>query len=475
MANPTMPTTPEEEQAMRRREDEQKKRDALRDLAQKKLRQELKLRGKPEAATPRQAASPAPRIAPPAPAPTPQQAKQELARQHPPAGGGAAGGVAEKAGQAALQTGAKVAVQAGARAATMAAASASAPFLVPVALGVVLVFGVLTLGLIIFMVFAGAPGPQKGISGHVPSDPKGSQTLALAARGGDPNAQKVLALKQIDDNNKLVARWKQPGGLCANPSSDSKYLNLNPTPAPNTVYAADCKPFPPETQTKLNGLFDQITGTQNELTNLIGDTTSDQFLQKLTDLHGEIGQVLITANVISWAKDGQDAYTIFTNAPSIVSWLNLQLDHSASLGYPQPYETFNALQTTPDSSDGKQHRRNGYLFEADPYTNVYANWDGTVSSIDQWNDGTTGVRVQSTSGSFDAFYGHIIPSVTEGQVIKRGDLIGQVADKGADSSVAVRVRSTDGRWIDWAVDPWRIRPSVGENDSADTVEGAPSQ
>lgn len=394
---------------------------------------------------------PEPKQAPAAPTPRKDAEPGDTGR----GGGGALQGRA--AGGVAQQFGKRLATLAAKRVATSAAvsaAAATAPVWVPIALVVAIIVGVVILVVLIFLIFAGVPSPQKGLSGHVDSDPKGGEVLALSARAGDSDAQTLLRTTQIEEKKNLLTRLKE-GGECANQPAEGDA----------------CQPFPPEVQQKLNELFSQIAALLDEMSFLVRDTTSDLFLEKRTALNLLLGQVGIASGLAPPEFSPQEAYQALADAPNLLRYLDLQRDNGSPLAYPEPPGTFNALQGIADPVDGKRHRRNGYLFDAEPLAIVYANWDGEVVAVEQWNNETSAVTVRAPAGTYEAIYGHISPLVVEGTKVVRGDEIGMAVDRGAQSAVSLRVRSANGRWIDWAVEPWRIRSSVDQNDSAATILG----
>jgi hypothetical protein len=76
-----------------------------------------------------------------------------------------------------------------------------------------------------------------------------------------------------------------------------------------------------------------------------------------------------------------------------------------------------------DYRPGRKH--NGYDVGLDAGTPVPAGWGGVVTKIEPWYGDEHCITVRV--GDVDVNYGHVIPTVKVGQVLRRGDILGTVA------------------------------------------------
>ena len=77
---------------------------------------------------------------------------------------------------------------------------------------------------------------------------------------------------------------------------------------------------------------------------------------------------------------------------------------------------------------------------------VPAGWPGTVVGIIPWTDTEYGVCVQLANG-YRVTYGHIFPTVKEGDTISAGQFVGTVARDHVD----IKVRDAGGGYFDWGL------------------------
>lgn len=95
---------------------------------------------------------------------------------------------------------------------------------------------------------------------------------------------------------------------------------------------------------------------------------------------------------------------------------------------------------------------------------VPAGWPGRVVGIIPWTDSEYGICVE-VSGGYRVTYGHLFPTVKEGDVISPGQFVGTVARDHVD----IKVRDAGGGYFDWGVSvgvldgssPWLPGASAG--------------
>lgn len=75
---------------------------------------------------------------------------------------------------------------------------------------------------------------------------------------------------------------------------------------------------------------------------------------------------------------------------------------------------------------------------------VPAGWPGTVMAVTPWTDTEYGVTVEVVRG-YRVTYGHLHPSVHEGEVVRAGTYVGTVARDHVD----IKVRDISGGYLDW--------------------------
>lgn len=78
---------------------------------------------------------------------------------------------------------------------------------------------------------------------------------------------------------------------------------------------------------------------------------------------------------------------------------------------------------------------------------VRAGWSGSVVSVAPWTDTQWGITVLSGSG-LEVTYGHLSPSVSVGDAIQVGDVVGTVVVDHVD----VKMRDTAGNYVDFGKD-----------------------
>lgn len=91
---------------------------------------------------------------------------------------------------------------------------------------------------------------------------------------------------------------------------------------------------------------------------------------------------------------------------------------------------------------GRLH--NGYDIGLDAGTSVPCGWAGRVVRITPWYGNECGITVQ-THG-IEVTYGHLVPSVKEGDVLASGDIVGHVAYDHVDVKMMI-----EDEYIDFAV------------------------
>lgn len=89
----------------------------------------------------------------------------------------------------------------------------------------------------------------------------------------------------------------------------------------------------------------------------------------------------------------------------------------------------------------------GYDIAMPAGTPVRAGWAGTVVSVAPWTDTQWGITVLSGSG-MEVTYGHLSPSVSVGDPISVGDVVGTVVVDHVD----VKMRDSAGSYVDFGAD-----------------------
>jgi len=386
--------------------------------------------------------------------PEPKQAKPPAGK--PPTGAVAKGGAEKAATQAAEQ---KVAQQAVANTARVALRAAG-----PIGIALSLasdprVQKVLSYTLIgsIILVIAGVsmlgalavgavPNPKKGLSPHVDSKPGSTQVQSVAAKAGAPDAQKLSQLSKLDSVKELVKKMEDDLVACTG----------------NTC------PYPLESVAELKTILPEATIAIENLTFL--EPNSEQFNEEFENLKTILGRILLAARLITGVDPAQ-VFDTYTLPPNIAAYLKLARDSASPLAAPGNGERFNATSNVMNVN-GKPRRLNGYRFEAENNSKVFALQAGTVAKQEVWSDTSAALYVKSDTGNYTVIYGHIDPQVKEGDKVTRGQILGTVAPQTSTFPyLTIKVLSTDGRWIDWGPEPWTIRPSIEENDSDRTIAG----
>ena len=90
----------------------------------------------------------------------------------------------------------------------------------------------------------------------------------------------------------------------------------------------------------------------------------------------------------------------------------------------------------------------GYDIAMLPGAAVRTPWAGEVVAITPWYGRELGVTIRLQNG-WEATFGHIETSLFVGQVLRRGDVVGSVVVDHVD----VKMRSADGRFIDFNAEP----------------------
>lgn len=88
----------------------------------------------------------------------------------------------------------------------------------------------------------------------------------------------------------------------------------------------------------------------------------------------------------------------------------------------------------------------GYDIALNAGRGVPAGWPGRVVDIVPWTDSEYGVCVQTMNG-YRVTYGHLHPSVSVGQIIQPGNVVGTVMHDHVD----IKVRDMSGGYFDWGM------------------------
>lgn len=86
----------------------------------------------------------------------------------------------------------------------------------------------------------------------------------------------------------------------------------------------------------------------------------------------------------------------------------------------------------------------GYDIALNAGRQVPAGWPGRVVGIIPWTDAEYGVCVE-TAGGYRVTYGHLTPSVREGDIVQPGMYVGSVARDHVD----IKVKDGSGGYLDW--------------------------
>lgn len=165
--------------------------------------------------------------------------------------------------------------------------------------------------------------------------------------------------------------------------------------------------------------------------------------------------------VYDFGTKNLEEYISFTNA------------HGSNLQNPPSYGMFNSPRTANASTGRKEDGlHNGYDFPAPAGTPVIAGWDGTVGPNPPYNYEASSWALEVNNGNFIVIYGHI--NITNkalfqvGTKVAKGEQIGTVYSDHLD----IKIKSEDGRWIDWGGSAWKVRTgnSYSANNNTATVE-----
>ncbi|GEM_PF-2996515 len=382
--------------------------------------------------------------------PEPKQAKPPAGK--PPTGAVAKGGAEKAVSQQATKQATATAARGLLKAAGpigIALSLASDPRVQKI-LKYTLMGSIILVGTGVFMLGAlaigGVPNPKKGLSPHVDSKPGSAQVQSVAAKAGAADAQKLSQLSKLDSAKELVKKMEDDLVACTGNSC----------------------PYPLESVAELRTILPEATIAIENLTFL--EPNSEQFNEEFENLKTILGRILLSARLIT-GVDAAQAFDTYTLPPNIEAYLKLARDSASPLAAPGNGERFNASSNVMNAN-GKPRRLNGYRFEAENDSKVFALQAGTVAKQEVWSDTSAALYVKSDTGNYTVIYGHIDPQVKEGDKVTRGQILGTVAPQTSTFPyLTIKVLSIDGRWIDWGPEPWTIRPSIEENDSDRTIAG----
>ncbi len=78
-------------------------------------------------------------------------------------------------------------------------------------------------------------------------------------------------------------------------------------------------------------------------------------------------------------------------------------------------------------------------------------WGGEVVAVTFWWGEEYGVTVRHPDG-FEVTYGHLLPALSEGDLVEPDTILGWVAIDHVD----VKMRAPDGRYVDFGQEPYRL-------------------
>lgn len=298
------------------------------------------------------------------------------------------------------------------------------------------------------LALGGVPNPKKGLSPHVDSKPGSARVQSVAAKAGAGDAKSTLLLTQFEEGKKKL---KEFGDLIESCGSNC--------------------PFPLGAKSDLKVKLGEAQIAQGNITYL--EPNTEQFTEELNKLKASIGEMIRLMGLIDAPAETPPAtiYEWFTLPPNVAAYLKIARDNGSALAPPGFNERFNAVSSVINAN-GKPRRLNGYRFEAENNSKVFALQTGTAVKQEVWSDTTVGLYVRSEGENYTVIYGHIDPLIKEGDRVTRGQILGTVAPQVSGFPyLTIKVLSTDGRWIDWGQEPWTVRPSVEENDSDRTIAG----
>lgn len=387
--------------------------------------------------------------------PEPKQAKPPAGK--PPTGAVAKGGAEKAATQQATKQATATAARTMLKAAGpigIALSLASDPR-VQKFLKYTLMGSILLVGTGVFMLGAlaigGVPNPKKGLSPHVDSKPESAKVQSVAAKAGAGDAKSTLLLTQFEEGKKKL---KEFGDLIESCSSTC--------------------PFPLERKDELKLKLGEAQIAQENITYL--EPGTEQFSDELTKLKAAMGEMIRLMGLIDAPAETLPAtiYEWYLTPPNVEKYLQTAREGGHPLARPQANERFNATSNEV-GPDGKQSRLNGYRFEAEQLIGVHALRAGTVKKIVDLPDESYALLIAAPDDAYTVIYTHVIALVEPGQTVAAGDIVAEVAPRNKPDAgfptVLIRVISKDGRFIDWGQEPWKIRPSVAENNSDQTVGG----
>ncbi len=208
-----------------------------------------------------------------------------------------------------------------------------------------------------------------------------------------------------------------------------------------------------------------INEKSQQLINLFNDLITSKASQSREELVGKAEKIDVLfsefKNVYDFGTKNLEDYIKFANSKG------------SNLQNPLSYGMFNSPRTA-NASTGRRSDglHNGYDFPAPAGTPVIAGWDGTVGPNPPYNYEASSWALEVNSGTFIVIYGHINitnPELrTVGTKVTKGEQIGTVYDNHLD----IKIKSEDGRWIDWGGSTWKVRTgsSYDANNNTATVE-----
>lgn len=153
-------------------------------------------------------------------------------------------------------------------------------------------------------------------------------------------------------------------------------------------------------------------------------------------------------------------------AEGLKEYVKLANEHGAKLKMPGP-GNFNAWRD-PNSETGRRRAglHNGFDFMASAGSPVIAGWPGEVTKISKSKGSGYFISVRDPSGKFFTIYGHVSPEVKKGDKIVPGQRIATIFNYHTPH-LDLKIRSNDGRFINYAAKPWYAR-LPGKNNNPET-------